>query len=105
MLTIDIDGVNDHIKLQELRNTLLQDQYFPTELLFTSPRGNGLKWVIGISLKEVSHSEYFEAVSNYLQQTYAIEIDNSGADVCRGCLLPYDPEAYVNPKYKAYGII
>lgn len=99
LLTVDIDGVKDMDSLQEIREILLVDPYFSTELLFTSPRGNGLKWIIPISLDEVSHKEYFEAVSKYLQQTYAIEMDTSGADVSRGCLLPYDPEAYIHPKY------
>ncbi|WP_082422488.1 BT4734/BF3469 family protein [Aquimarina longa] len=99
LLTIDIDGIYDRKKLQEIREILLNDPYFSTELLFTSPRGNGLKWIIRISLLQVSHKDYFKAVSTYLKQTYHIEIDTSGGDVSRGCLLPYDPQAYIHPKY------
>lgn len=98
LLTVDIDGIHSVNKLQEIRETLVRDPHFPTELLFTSPRGKGLKWIIKISLKEVSHTRYFEAVSKYLKQSYKIEVDLSGSDVSRGCLLPYDPNAYIHPK-------
>lgn len=47
---------------------------------------------------KVSHAEYFNAVANYLRQTYGLEADKSGKDVSRSCFLPYDPEAYINPK-------
>jgi len=99
LLTIDIDGIHESYRLQEIKETLLDDPYFPTELLFISPRGSGLKWIVEISLKEVSHSDYFKAISRYLKQTYAIEMDTNGADLCRACLLPYDPNAYIHPKY------
>jgi hypothetical protein len=99
LLTVDIDGIHDIGRHKEIKETLLDDPYFPTELLFTSPRGNGLKWIIRISLEEVSHKEYFKAVTHYLQHTYHIKMDTNGADVSRGCLLPYDPEAYIHPKY------
>ena len=60
--------------------------------------GDGLKWIININTAEVSHEEYFNAVANYLRQTYGLEADKSGKDVSRACFLPYDPEAYINPK-------
>ena len=99
LLTIDIDGIGSISKLKEIRYKLLEDSYFSTELLFTSPRGKGLKWIIKISLEKATHLEYFQAVSKYLKQTYNIAVDASGSDVSRACLLPYDPEAYINPKY------
>ncbi|WP_081740516.1 BT4734/BF3469 family protein [Aquimarina pacifica] len=99
LLTVDIDDVQDQSRLEEIKEILLHDPYFPTELLFVSPRGNGLKWVVEISLKEVSHGDYFTAISKYLKQTYTIEIDTHGEDVARACLLPYDPNAYIHPKY------
>ena len=77
---------------------LLEDKCFTTELLFRSPSGDGLKWIIRINTAEVSHAEYFNAVANYLRLTYGLEADKSGKDVSRACFLPYDPEAYINPK-------
>ncbi|WP_051336130.1 BT4734/BF3469 family protein [Aquimarina latercula] len=100
LLTLDIDGIPNKQELLDIRKTLLKDPRLPSQLLFVSPRGNGLKWVIKIALDEVSHVEYFQAVINYVKETYSIQIDISGSDVSRGCLLPYDPETYIHPKYK-----
>lgn len=96
LLTIDFDDVQD---IEKLRKKLLQDVYFETELLFTSPSGNGLKWVITIDLTQVSHAEYFQAVSNYILNAYQIEPDKSGKDISRACFLSHDKQVYINPKY------
>lgn len=99
LLTLDIDGIPNKQELTDIRKTLLKDPDLPSQLLFMSPRGNGLKWIIKISLDEFSHTEYFRAVINYLKETYNIQIDTSGSDVSRACLLPYDPDTYIHPKY------
>jgi len=87
-----------------LRQALLADEYFDTELLFTSPSGDGLKWVIQISpplgdLGGFSQSDFFAAVAYYISQTYHIEVDKSGKDISRACFLVHDPNVYINPKY------
>lgn len=90
----------DHLPYPEdLRQQLFFDRYFETQLVFHSPSGDGLKWVIPIDLSKCSHSEYFDAVSNYILKSYGVQIDKSGRDVCRACFLPHDDHAYLNPKY------
>jgi hypothetical protein len=96
LLAIDFDQVHD---LEKLRNILLHDPYFDTELMFVSPSGKGLKWVIPIDLKECSHQEWFLAVAAYLRATYTLEVDKSGKDISRACFLPFDPQVYINPLY------
>ena len=42
----------DHIEnIEEVKQQILNHEYFDTELLFTSPSGNGLKWIIPVDLK------------------------------------------------------
>ena len=96
LLTVDLDHLEN---ISEVRARLLQDEYFETELLFVSPSGDGLKWIIPIDLSECTHQEYFIAVSNYIRATYGITVDESGKDVSRACFLPFDPQVYINPKY------
>lgn len=96
LLTLDFDHIND---LTVLRDALLSDPYIETEMLFTSPSGHGIKWIIQVDLSEVNHQEYFKAVSNYIIQTYGLEVDQSGKDISRACFLSYDPKVYINPKY------
>jgi hypothetical protein len=96
LLTIDLDHISE---MEHWKNTLLQDPYFETELLFISPSGNGLKWIITIDLLKAKHQDNFKAVANYLKFTYQLEVDQSGKDCSRACFLPYDPTVYINPKY------
>jgi hypothetical protein len=94
LLCIDFDHVQN---LDKLRQALLADEYFDTQLLFVSPSGDGLKWIIEIDTQEAPHGEYFSAVANYILETYSVEVDKSGKDISRACFLPYDPEAFINP--------
>ena len=94
LMCIDFDHLSD---LEALRQKLLFDDFFETQLLFRSPSGDGLKWIIPVDLEEYTHGEYFQAVSDYILSTYGIQIDKSGRDVSRACFLPYDPNAYINP--------
>ena len=96
LLCVDFDHLQN---LDSLRSNLLRDEYFDTQLLFRSPSGDGLKWVVGIDISVIPHSDYFRAVANYLFRTYGVEADKSGRDVSRACFLPHDPECFINPKY------
>lgn len=96
LLTIDFDHIAD---LQQLKYQLLNDEYFETELLFVSPSGDGLKWIIPIDITEATHQNFFNAIANYIKEVYQLEVDKSGKDVSRACFLPFDPEVFINPKY------
>jgi hypothetical protein len=96
LLCIDFDHLQN---LSALKTRLLADEYFETQLLFTSPSGSGLKWIISFDPTETTHSEYFTAVANYIFQSYSVEVDKSGKDLSRACFLPHDPCAYINPQY------
>lgn len=96
LITLDFDHVSN---LRELRDMLLQDRYFETELMFVSPSGDGLKWIISIDLKECNHQDWFKAIAAYLKATYQLEVDKSGKDISRACFLPHDPAVYINPAY------
>ncbi len=97
LLCVDFDHLSD---VSTLFNQLLKDEYFDTQLLFRSPSGDGLKWIIPIDLNQATHSNYFTAVANYISQTYGVEVDKSGKDISRACFLPHDPQAFINPKFK-----
>lgn len=100
LMVIDIDGIASHKRLLEVRDLLLHDGIFETEMLFIGPSGNGLKWIIcvGEHTKE-SHSIFFNKIIGYLEKRYGIIADKSGSDVSRICYLPYDPDCYINPEF------
>lgn len=96
LLTVDFDHIGDVLGLKE---RLLVDEYFDTQLLFTSPSGDGVKWIIPVDPSLEFHHKYFDAVSNYVLATYNHKIDPTGREVSRACFLPHDPDVYINPKY------
>lgn len=99
LMVLDFDHLSD---VDGVKNMLLADESLETVLLFRSPSGDGLKWVITIDICLMDHKNYFKAVCNYLKQTYQLEVDGSGKDVARACFLPYDPQVYINPKYLSH---
>ena len=109
-LCIDFDHIETE-RIEELKALLLNDEMFETHLLFISPSGSGLKWIIRIDLVEFPDYEInFKGVINYLRKTYANYfngvvdyIDETGKDVSRACFLCYDPTAYINPIYTNHG--
>lgn len=95
LLCIDFDHL-DNVK--ETKKTLLNDAYFVTQLLFVSPSGDGLKWVVSIDPMEASHENWFDAMSNYLLETYSLKADSQCRNVSRACFLPHDPNCFINPQ-------
>lgn len=94
LMCFDFDGVED---ITWLKRQLLEDPFFETQLLFTSPSGNGVKWVISVDLNRYDHRDMFVAISNYLESTYNIRPDAKCINESRTCFLPYDPDCYINP--------
>jgi hypothetical protein len=94
LMAVDFDHLPN---LEDVRQALLADEYFDTQLLFVSPSGDGLKWIIQIDTTTTPHSEYFTAVANYILQTYGIEVDKSGKDISRACFLAHDRKAFIHP--------
>ncbi|MDE5418490.1 DUF3987 domain-containing protein [Labilibaculum sp. DW002] len=94
LLVIDFDHFKD---VQSIKELLIDDIYLETELLFISPSGDGLKWVVKIDLSRANHHEYFIGIQNYLKSTYGLNIDGSGKDVARACFLPHDDQVFMNP--------
>ena len=93
LLCLDFDHVP---KLEDFFQALKSDPQLHTQLLFRSPSGDGLKWVIKIDLEQCRHTEWFRAVANYVFKTYHIPVDPSGKDICRACFLPWDPRAFIS---------
>lgn len=93
LLCLDFDHLAN---IEDVKKLLLQDRYFDTMLMFRSPSGDGLKWVVRINLEEASHHNYFQAASNYLSKTYSLQADKSGKDISRACFLPHDPDCIYN---------
>lgn len=93
-LCIDLDNIHAD-EIPELKAKLIADIEIDTILLFLSPRGNGLKWIIQIPATPETHGMYFDAVRNYLKLIFNVELDKSGRDVARACFFSYDEKAFM----------
>ena len=107
LVCFDFDHLSD---VEAVSLILLNDPYFETMLLFRSPSGDGLKWVVSMQQNFFSRERFFpsetpasyqalfyNAVRLYLLNTYSLAVDEKCKDVSRACFLPYDPQAYINP--------
>lgn len=101
-MVIDFDHIPDP---RGLVKRLAHDEQFETILAFTSPSGDGVKWILALPTntkldgKPFTYGEFFTILSNYSRKVYGIEADPSGKDICRACFLPHDPNAFLNPFY------
>lgn len=102
LLCFDFDHLGGKEKLWQTRHLLEDDPYFETELMFTSPRGDGVKWVTHIDLCRGSHEKWYRAILNYLFQTYHLEADSAPANVASACFLCWDADMVINPKYNLF---
>lgn len=99
LLTLDFDHVDN---LPLLKETLHSDPRIETLLMFVSPSGHGLKWIVQVDIQRIPHQLWFTAMSAYLEKTYDLKVDRSGKDISRACFLCHDPEVYICPKYLDY---
>ncbi|MGF7141463.1 BT4734/BF3469 family protein [Roseimarinus sediminis] len=99
-LCIDLDHLEED-QLNPTKERLLNDSLFETELLFTSPGGKGLKWVVAVDLESYDYTTNYLGVLAYLKKVHHLGayIDTTGKDIARACFMSHDPEAYLHPKY------
>jgi hypothetical protein len=100
MMVADFDHIDDSAGLLRLRDALIQDPRYETDLLFISPRGHGMKWFVHVGdMGGMCLADYFRRVSKYVQFEYGYVLDESGKDIPRPCYLSHDPDCYINPRY------
>lgn len=102
LLCFDFDHFGGKDSLWKARKQLENDPYFDTMLMFTSPRGDGVKWVTHIDLSRGPHEKWYRAVSNYLRQTYGLEADKAPANVASACFLCWDADMIINPSLNLF---
>ena len=105
LIGLDIDHISKlgGVSLEELKDRLSQDREIGLRLLFTSPSGDGLKIVCETSgdiTDPASYKREFDTLNYFVSQKYNIPLDTGEggldqgiSDICRGCLLCYDPGA------------
>lgn len=88
----------NHVSVQDTKDILMGVEEYETVLLFTSPTGHGVKWVVNNNTV-FNHEQFYKVVHDYLWKTYGLEASMEAGDIRHRCFLPWDPEVYINPNY------
>lgn len=100
---LDIDKLSiQKISLNKVKSKVISIP--ETFLGFVSPSGDGYKILVRINSDENTHEEATKQVINYYQEKLGIEIDGSGTDITRLCILSHDKEIYFNEKNRIFKI-
>ncbi len=98
-IRIDFDNLTDPLKL---KNDLLNDDRIETDLLFITPSGHGIAWIVSIEPDINTHADFYNKIGRYIINRYKIPVecfDLSAKDVSRATFICHDAECFINPKY------
>lgn len=95
----------DELKKEELPHLLaLVREAAYTVACWISPRGHGIKVIVypavGLELVAQNHPAVYKLVKDWYQRLLGIEADTSGSDAGRLCIVSYDPQLYISPRFE-----
>ena len=96
LMVIDLDDVPE---IAAVREALIAEVDYETQLLFVSPSGKGLKWVTSYPHQQISHLDYFRLLCSHLEALYGLRPDESGKDISRACFISWDEDPFIHWKY------
>lgn len=96
LVILDFDDV---AQLETLRTLCNADPH--TVASFRSPK-DGFKVIVYVENATGRHKEAYALVCRHYQQITGLEIDESGKDLSRTCLMSYDPEGYIAALYDSF---
>ena len=100
---LDIDGLPKE-ELPRLLALLREAVY--TVACWISPRGRGIKVIVypavGLELVPDNHVVVYNLVKDWYGKLLGVEVDASGKDAGRLCLVSYDPALYISPRFEPW---
>ena len=89
----------DHVNVDNVREILLNQKEVDTVMLFISPSGEGIKWIVPSTTK-VNHPQVFRMYQRLCKDKFGLDVDESGKDIARACFIPYDQDVVYNLKFE-----
>jgi VirE N-terminal domain len=97
----DLDHIGE-LDLQDVKTKLFEDKHVLA--IWTSPSGNGLKFLIRIDSEVSMHKFAFSALYEYFLREHQVHMDKSGSDVCRLCFVSDDPNLLMKETSTSFSI-
>ena len=97
----------DDLKKEDLPHLLaLVREAVYTVACWISPRGHGIKVivypVVGLELVPQNHPAIYKRVKDWYQRLLGTKADTSGSDAGRLCIVSYDPQLYLSPRFEPW---
>ena len=89
----------DHVEVENIKNKLLNQKDIDTVLLFVSPSGDGIKWIVPSTTKD-EHEKVFRMYQRYCKELFDLDVDESGKDIARACFIPHDENVVFNESFE-----
>lgn len=89
-IVLDFDKLEDAV---DVKGQLSMDPYIYS--CWISPSGNGVKALVKVS-DTTKHRDHFQALIQYFDKQYDLELDSSGVNESRACFESYDPDIIIN---------
>lgn len=89
----------DHVDVESTKNKILNQKDIDTVLLFVSPSGDGIKWIVPSTTKD-EHEKVFRMYQRYCKELFDLDVDESGKDIARACFIPHDPNVVYNETFE-----
>lgn len=103
LIILDLDNLSKD-QLPRLLALLREADY--TVACWISPRGRGIKVIVypavGIELMPENHATVYNLVKDWYEKLLGVEIDASGKDIGRLCLVSYAPALYLSPRFEPW---
>lgn len=89
----------DHVDVESTKNKILNQKDIDTVLLFVSPSGDGIKWIVPSTTKD-EHEKVFRMYQRYCKELFDLDVDESGKDIARACFIPHDENVVFNESFE-----
>ena len=93
LVTIDIDGLQKE-EVEAVKGELWNYQECPPVLVFTSPSERGVKSIYYTDCTADNYGRAWSLIAGIIANKIGVEVDKSGKDITRACLLCHDSELY-----------
>lgn len=95
LLCFDVDGLSADV-LDMVKGLIKSDPH--TFIGFTSPRGNGYKWMVRVPPEKADHAAHYDSLIDYYNILFlgAVKLDVSCRNINRTIFASHDADCYVN---------